>query len=246
MLSKRQIKLINSLKHKKFRQKHQLFVAEGVKVIKEFLKSDLQIEALYTTVDLFSHEQDKYHMISEKDLSKISMLNTPQTALALVKIPNTPVNFSGDNPLIVALDGVRDPGNLGTIIRLCDWFKVSALICSPDTVDCFNPKVVQATMGSLARVETKYTDLNAFLSNTQLPIYGAFMTGEPIYTSKLEAKGILVMGNEANGISQTIEKLITNFISIPQFGKTEVESLNVATATSILLSEFRRRDFIER
>ena len=246
MLSKSQIKLVNSLKHKKFRQKHQLFIVEGVKVIKEILKSNLEVEALFATVDLFSFNSENFYLISETDLAKISALSTPQVALALVNIPNNNINVHQQNSLTVALDGVRDPGNLGTIIRLCDWFDVSTLICSPDTVDCYNPKVVQATMGSLVRVDVVYEDLNKVLTQTNLPIYGAFMNAEPIYSTHLERNGILVMGNEANGISAEIENLITHKISIPKFGSAEVESLNVATATSIMLSEFKRNQFTEK
>jgi len=140
----------------------------------------------------------------------------------------------------VALDAVRDPGNLGTIIRLCDWFGIKHLICSEDTVDCYNPKVLQATMGSIARVNMVYTDLEDFLKNTALPVYGAFMDGEVVYDKKLPPGGILVMGNEANGISSSVAKHTTERISIPQFGEATTESLNVATATAILLNEIRR------
>ena len=138
------------------------------------------------------------------------------------------------------MDAVRDPGNLGTIIRLCDWFGVTQLICSKDTTDCYNPKVVQATMGSLARVSICYTDIQKFIAESSLPVYGAFMEGKNVYTQNLLQDAILVMGNEANGISEKIEKLITEKISIPQFGNQTTESLNVATATAILLSELKR------
>ncbi len=145
---------------------------------------------------------------------------------------------------MVALDGVRDPGNLGTIIRLCDWFGVKNLICSNDTVDCYNSKVVQATMGSIARVNISYVDLEDFLTeNDQMPIMGTFLEGENIYTSELPKDGILILGNEANGISSKIEKLVTQRINIPQYGNSaETESLNVATATAVVLSEFRRQE----
>jgi TrmH family RNA methyltransferase len=143
--------------------------------------------------------------------------------------------------LIVALDDVRDPGNLGTILRLCDWFGIQELICSKETVDVFNPKVVQATMGSIARVHVSYVDLNVFLSTTSLPIFGTFMTGDSIYKANLPQEGIIVMGNEANGISAELEKIIKNRLTIPRFGTLQkTESLNVATATAIVLSEFRR------
>ena len=140
----------------------------------------------------------------------------------------------------VVLDAVRDPGNLGTIIRLCDWFGVDELVCSSDTVDCYNPKVLQATMGSIARVSVTYTNIADYLSESERPIYGAYMDGASVYRTNLGENGILVMGNEANGISEEIGKLITERISIPQFGVSTTESLNVATATAILLNEIRR------
>lgn len=240
MLSKSQIKLITSLKQKKYRQQYGFFVVEGVKTIKELLQSNLVLYALYTTESFNSNAKDEV-LISETDLKRISFLTTPNKALAVFKIPQPkPVEANG---LMVALDDVRDPGNLGTIIRLCDWFGVKELICSNETVDCFNPKVVQATMGSLTRVNIIYVDLVQFLKDTKLPIYGAFMDGESVYNKQLPKNGILVMGNEANGVSQEIEKIITDKISIPRFGELQAtESLNVATATAILLSEFKRRN----
>jgi TrmH family RNA methyltransferase len=139
------------------------------------------------------------------------------------------------------LDSIRDPGNLGTIIRLCDWFGINQLVCSEDTVDCYNPKVIQATMGSIARVQINYTDLTNFIKESKLPIYGASLSGENIYKHTLPEKVILVMGNEANGISSEINSLLTNRITIPQYGEQQdTESLNVASATAILLSELMR------
>lgn len=238
MLSKSQIKLITSLKQKKYRQQHGFFVVEGVKTIKELLQSHLVLHALYTT-EPFNIDAKNEVLISETDLKRISFLTTPNTALAIFEIPQPqPIEKKG---LIVALDAVRDPGNLGTIIRLCDWFGVKDLVCSNETVDCFNPKVVQATMGSIARVAINYIDLADFLKSTNLPIFGAFMEGENVYTKRLPENGILVMGNEANGISKEVEAMITYKIAIPRFGDLQAtESLNVATATAILLSEFRR------
>ena len=239
MLSKNQIKLITRLKQKKYRLQYGFFVVEGVKTIKELLQSDLELHKLYTT-ETFNIDAKDEVLISEKDLKRISFLTTPNKALAIFKIPE-PKSVK-NNSLIVALDAVRDPGNLGTIIRLCDWFGITDLVCSKETVDCFNPKVIQATMGSIIRVNISYEDLEVFLKETKLPIFGAFMEGKNVYTCKLPKKGILVMGNEANGISKEIEVLITEKISIPQFGDIqETESLNVATATAILLSEFKRR-----
>jgi len=240
MLSKNRIKLLNSLQKKKFRLQHRLFVAEGIKVIKEFLKSSYVLESLYTTTDLFMLPAEKTMFITPDELKKISSLSTPQVALAVFRMPieasSRPANFS------VALDGVRDPGNLGTIIRLCDWFGIKQLICSTDTVDCYNPKVVQATMGSLARVQVSYVYLASYIASQKAPVYGAFMDGESIYEKGFSVpEGLLVLGNEANGISAEVEKYITKRASIPQFGIVqETESLNVATATAIFLSEYRR------
>jgi RNA methyltransferase, TrmH family len=240
MLSKSQIKLITSLKHKKFRQQYGFFVVEGVKTIKELLESKLELHALYTTESFNINAKDEV-LISESELKLISFLTTPNKALAVFKIPKQkPLNEEG---LIVVLDAVSDPGNLGTIIRLCDWFGVKELICSLNTVDCYNPKVIQATMGSLTRVNITYIDLVPFLKEAKQPVYGAFMEGENVYKKQLPENGILVMGNEANGISKDMEALIAEKISIPRFGDLqETESLNVATATAILLSEFRRRN----
>lgn len=241
MLSKNQIKLISSLHQKKHRFANQLFFAEGVKVIQELVKSNFELEHLYTTLEDFQDiHNSKRSIISENELHKISALSTPNTCLAVFKIPKeNKIIASG---LIVALDDVRDPGNLGTILRLCDWFGVQQLICSKETVDIYNPKVVQATMGSIARVNVNYTDLETFLKTTQLPVFGTFMDSDNIYQTALPQEAIIVMGNEANGISQNIEKLATKRLTIPRFGDLQVtESLNVATATAIILSEFRRQ-----
>ncbi|WP_159022693.1 RNA methyltransferase [Formosa sp. L2A11] len=240
MLSKNQIKLINKLKLKKHRIESNLFVAEGIKTIKELLQSDLKLQHIYTT-ELFNIETDLETLISEADLKRISCLTTPNKALAVFEMPDSkPIDLS---QLCVALDDVRDPGNLGTIIRLCDWFGIRDLVCNVGTVDCFNPKVVQATMGSITRVNINYLNLESFLNDVSVPVFGAFMEGENVYTHKhLLDSGILVMGNEANGVSKAVESLITEKIAIPRFGALKAtESLNVATATSILLSEFKRR-----
>lgn len=240
MLSKSQIKTITSLKQKKYRLQQGLFVAEGVKTINELIASHFSLQQLYTT-NSFKIDANLETVISENELKKISFLKTPNTALAVFKIPEPkPIKT---NQLLVALDNVRDPGNLGTIIRLCDWFGITDLVCNLETVDCYNPKVVQATMGSITRVNVSYLNLPEFLKASQSPIFGAFMEGENIYKSHLPRNGILVLGNEANGISIDIEQLITTKISIPRFGQLQsTESLNVATAAAILLSEFRRSE----
>lgn len=240
MVSKNQIKLITSLQQKKFRSMHQLFVAEGIKVISELLQSNLELEHLYLTETLFEEvNREQKTIVSESDLKKMSALNSPNNCLAVFKIPKEkPILEEG---LIVALDDIRDPGNLGTILRLCDWFGISQLVCSEQTVDIYNPKVVQATMGSIARVTVNYLELNNFIEKTTLPVFGTFMEGRNIYGETLPKEGIIVMGNEANGINQKLQKSIKNRLTIPRFGALQLtESLNVATATAIILSEFRR------
>lgn len=240
MLSKSQIKLITSLAQKKSRSKTGLFVVEGSKGIKEFLTSNYQLHSLYTTNRDFEIPEEKKYLVNDADLKKISNLKTAPSSLALFHIPNLEVPKVED--FTIALDGVRDPGNLGTIIRLCDWFGISTLICSGDTVDCYNPKVVQASMGSIARVNIIYKDLPLFLENVDIPVLGTFIKGKDIYTTTFPSKGILVLGNEANGISKAVEDLVSSKIKISQFGTSkETESLNVATATAIFLSEFRRQ-----
>jgi len=239
-ISKNQLKLITSLSQKKYRQKHHLFIAEGVKVINELLNSAFKIEALFCT-DTFETTifEDKIVRITETELKKISTLKSPNKALGIFKIPKE--KALQNSGLTIALDAINDPGNLGTIIRLCDWFGVAQLICSKDTVDCYNQKVVQASMGSLTRVSIHYTDLKSYLTESKLDTFIADMNGKNVYKTKLPAEGILIMGNEANGVSEEIKALIQYKIAIPRFGETqETESLNVATATAILLSEFKR------
>ncbi|WNM19998.1 TrmH family RNA methyltransferase [Flavobacterium capsici] len=242
MVSKNQIKLINSLQQKKYRNEHQLFIAEGVKVIQELLQSNIVLEHLFATSEIFSSFDVKAKTeVSTQEMKKISALTTPSSCLALFKIPSQ--NSIEKSGLIVALDDIRDPGNLGTIVRLCDWFGVTQIVCSKETVDLYNPKVVQATMGSIARVKVNYLDLNKFISESSLPVFGTFMDGKNIYKEALPNEGIIVFGNEANGISSEIGKNIKKRIAIPQFGEIqETESLNVATATAIVLSEFRRKN----
>ena len=241
MLSKNQIKLITSLTQKKYRKQHQLFIAEGKKVIEELLQSNFELESLFVTNEnIFTTvSKNKINAITSSELKKISVLSTANDCLALFKIPlEKENNIKG---LVLALDDIRDPGNLGTIIRLCDWFGIETLLCSEETVDVYNPKVVQATMGSISRVKVIYTNLEKVLQEASLPIFGTFMDGENIYQKELPKEGVIIMGNEANGISAEIESLVTQKIAIPRFGKLQqTESLNVATATAIILSEFKR------
>ena len=237
-ISKNQLKLITSLSQKKYRQKHKLFVAEGVKVVNELLNSSFELDQLFATED-FDKQNKNCQIISNEELRKISSLKTPNKVLGIFKIPAE--KEIGNKGLILVLDDINDPGNLGTIIRLCDWFGITTLVCSNETVDCYNQKVVQSSMGSLTRLAIKYLNLKEYLSNTELPTFIADMDGENVYKKELPKEAVLIMGNEANGVSDEIKSLIKHKISIPRFGNLqETDSLNVATATAILLSEFRR------
>lgn len=240
MVGKSQIKFIKSLQQKKYRTAHKLFVVEGIKVVRELVKTKLEVYGIYTTDEsLLSDIGVSGEIISETDLKRMSALKAPNKILAVFYQPKTVLANNDD--WVVALDDVRDPGNLGTIIRMCDWFGIQNIICSEQTVDCYNPKTLQATMGSISRVNIVYDNLTEFLKRTELPIYGAFMDGITVYKENLSVKkGVLVMGNEANGVSPEVENYVSKKISIPQFGKQTAESLNVATATAILLNEIRR------
>ncbi len=242
MVVKSQIKFIRTLQQKKCRIQHKMFVVEGKKTVNELLASDIEVYKVLTTDENYKKEIGEVcEIISQKDLSHISSLKNPSSVLGVFYMPK-PLNIDQED-WVVVLDDVRDPGNLGTIIRLCDWFGIKNLICSSSTVDCYNPKVLQATMGSITRVNITYLQIESFLKEYKKPIYGTFMNGSVVYSENLPEKGALVMGNEANGISKEIAAICTNKIAIPQFGKSTTESLNVATATSILLNEIRRSSF---
>ena len=238
MISKSQIKLIRSLQQKKYRSKLKLFVAEGPKVINELLTAKFKLHSLYATVgNLFTGVNSE--IISDEEISKISFLKNANNSVAVFTIPEQ--KKPKKEGITLLLDSVRDPGNLGTIIRLSDWFNVSNIICSSDSVDCFNPKVIQATMGSISRVSISYCDLTTYLSLSDLPVYAGTMDGKNIYKEKLPENAIVIVGNEANGISDTLLNLTTHKIGIPRFGNNhQTESLNVAVATAILFSEFKR------
>lgn len=237
MISKSEIKSITQLQQKKYRDSRNLFSAEGPKVIKELLAEGVKLHSFFST-ELTEVTQTNHRHITHQELKKISSLKSANTSIAIFEKPT--LRRVENTGLVVALDAVRDPGNLGTIIRLCDWFGVRQLVCSQDTADCYNPKVIQATMGSIARVSVHYVSLAETLQNSKSPVFGAFMDGENVYKKALPQEGIIVMGNEANGISKEISAFISERISIPQFGSVTTESLNVATATAILLSEFKR------
>jgi TrmH family RNA methyltransferase len=245
MLSKSQISLLTSLQHKKFRREHSLFLVEGYKSVIEFTNSGYQVDTIFHTSAIAPKMLNlsrniNFQEISMKDIEKISTLKTPQEVIGLVKIPLWPtLNYNSlKHRFSLVLDNVQDPGNMGTIIRTADWFGIADIICSEDTVDVYNPKVVQATMGSLARVNVHYVILEQVLPQIKLPLFGAMLDGENIYNTAFGGEGLLVMGNEGNGISPAIERLINTKITIPRAGKAE--SLNVAIATAILCSEIKR------
>ena len=240
MVSKAQIKLVRSLQQKKFRDELGFFVAEGEKCVDELQKA-------FELVSLYREGENADRIAIEQ----MSSLRTPQGIVGVFRKRPQPSAFRFQpSDLILALDGIQDPGNLGTIIRTCDWFGVHDILCSLDTADCYNPKVVQATMGALSRVRVHYVDLCEWLSaissqHSDVRIYGTLLDGEDLYTGIPEYRntGIIVMGNEGNGISQEVRKLITHPIRIPSYPKDAEtsESLNVSIATAIVLAEFRRK-----
>jgi TrmH family RNA methyltransferase len=253
MLSKNKIKLIQSLNRKKDRDESGLFLVEGNKMVEEALRSEFRIETVVCTpqfADQHPGIRSKAKELIEADrdsIQKASLLQNPQEALAIVVQPAIEIprlNLSAE--LCLALDFIQDPGNLGTILRIADWFGINTVICSENTVDVFNPKVVQASMGAIFRIKTRYIKLESFLleaTTNQVPVYGTFMDGNSIYTEPLTRNGIIVLGNEGNGISDETGKLVTRRIAIPTFSTNtnKAESLNVAIAASICCSEFRRR-----
>ena len=262
MVSKNQIKLIRQLDQKKYRRREGLFVAEGPKVVGDLLRAGFRPTAVFATEEWGRADAafpsvrssasepvvvDKYlsepvTLVSDDELRKLSFLQHPQQVLALFPIPEPLTQGFDVNGLCIALDGIQDPGNLGTIIRIADWFGISTIYCSEGTADAWNPKVVQATMGSIARVNIIYTDLARLIDSIQVPVYGTLLDGENIYTQPLSSEGLIVMGNEGNGISPDIRQRITHRLLIPDFHDGETaESLNVAIATAITCSEFRRR-----
>lgn len=248
MLSKAQISLISSLKNKKYRKDNQLFIAEGIKSVEEFINSSYQIDIIYVTEDALTKlnkipQNIKFELVSEKDFAKITQLTTPQGVLALVKIPNSKsvLELATYSNHMLVLDNIQDPGNLGTIIRTAEWFGMTHIVCSIDTVDVYNPKVVQATMGSLSRVEMIYTDISSFLTLYKGKKYGALLNGENIYNVDFGESGLIVLGNEGNGIRDSILPLLDTAVTIPRVGNAE--SLNVAVASTIFCSEVVRKKF---
>lgn len=248
MISKNQIKFVKQLEMKKYRQREGLFVAEGPKVVGDLLAAGFEPHSIFATeewnISLTSHLSSLTAIITSNELRKLSFLQHPQQVLAVFKarIPSNegPSGAVGEG-ITLALDGIQDPGNLGTIIRIADWFGIDSIVCSLDTADAWNPKVVQATMGSIARVSIVYTDLKEYLKHVNIPICGTLLDGDNIYAQELPPKAVIVMGNEGNGISADIRQLVTRRLLIPQY-REGAESLNVAIATAITCAEFRRRN----
>ena len=264
MLTKSTIRLVSSLRLRKFRLQEGLFVAEGPRLVGELLPV-FCCRLLMATREWMATEGQRWDVpviiVSEAELERVSSLQTPQQVVALFEIPSGEMSASAEidclltndqhhahfspDDLHIALDGVQDPGNLGTIIRLADWFGVRHLWCSPLTVDVWNPKVVQSTMGGIARVCVHYIDLPAFLAALpdDCPIYGTSLDGQSIWTTPIDTRGVIVMGNEGNGLTPGVERLCRQRLFIPNFpaGQPTTDSLNVAMATGIVLSEFRRR-----
>ena len=248
MLSKNKIKYIHSLELKKNRKKEGVFVAEGHKLVGDLLPHFHCRLILATTTWLEEHpdiQADEIIEITPEELVKASLLKTPQEVLAIFEQPQ--YNYTTDvikDSLCLALDDIQDPGNLGTIIRLADWFGIEHIFCSQGTVDVYNSKVIQATMGALARVKVHYCNLPELISSLKdVPVYGTFLDGENIYNKPLSENGLIIMGNEGNGVSKEVSQLINNKLYIPNYpsGRTTSESLNVAIATAVVCAEFRRR-----
>ena len=231
-ISKAQVKLVRSLQQKKFRDESGLFVAEGDKCVEELRRG-------FELVHLYREGENA----SRVEIEQMSGLRTPQGVIGVFKQRTKDNGHRTMDGRVLALDGVQDPGNLGTIIRTCDWFGVHDIYCSLDTADCYNPKVVQATMGALARVRVHYVDLPEFIRSYKGPVYGTLLDGKNMYETELHKNALIIMGNEGNGISEEVRKLVTHPIRIPSYPNKEasdvVESLNVSIATAIVLAEFR-------
>lgn len=248
MISKSKIKLFNSLKLRKYRKKHALFVAEGQKIINDLIKTGIKINYIATcNSDFINNKHSNAELIytSKSELKKISNLKTPVDTVAIFEIPTYDINYNEiENELVLFLDNIQNPGNLGTIIRTADWFGIKNIVCSEDTVDAFNPKVIQASMGAIARLKVHYINSESFFKKLtkEIKIYGTFLEGENIYKTELSKNGIIVIGNEGKGISDDLQNYISKKIHIPNYSENESksESLNASIATAIVCAEFRR------
>jgi RNA methyltransferase, TrmH family len=250
MISKNNIKLIKSLSDIKNRRKSNLFITEGEKIVNELLKSDFSVKQIFATSDWIDNHKTHESIcteVSQSELERLSQQKTPNQVLAIAGLPEYHSDFKEfRNQLCLVLDNIQDPGNMGTIIRVCNWYGVRHIICTPDTVDAFNPKVVQASMGAIFRTKIYYLDLIEFLEKYKItisyPITGTFLDGESIYETELKPNGLIILGNESKGISNEIAAMVDKRITIPSFPSDEktMESLNVAVAGAIILSEYRR------
>lgn len=247
MISKNQLKLINSLDLKKQRKKQGLFLVQGEKNVGELFDSSFTIKQLFATASYIAGQSallTKHRLVditieaTEDELKKAGTLQSNNSVLAVVECREAELPVIADNELILLLDQVADPGNLGTIIRVADWYGINNIICSRNCADFYNPKVIAATMGSFARINVTFSDLTDYLSKQTKPVYGAFLEGSNIHKSKLAESAFIVMGSESHGISDEVAKFITDKITIPNFG--QAESLNVAMATGIILDNFKR------
>ncbi len=247
-MTKAEIQLIKSLGDKRSRSECGLFVAEGEKLIQELIDSQLNVRKIYALEGVF--EEQGAEWIAPREMERVSQLKSANNSIALVELPHHSLDIESlKGELILALDDVQNPGNLGTIIRLADWFGIENIVCSPHSADCYNPKVIQATMGAITRVKVHYTPLVELLEPMQaagVPIYGTLLEGNNIYHEPLSEQGVIIMGNEGQGISDEVAGFITRKLFIPPFpaGNSGSESLNVSIATAVVCSEFRRR--IER
>jgi TrmH family RNA methyltransferase len=245
MLTKSKAKLIRQLHEKKYRTESKLFLVEGEKAVAELLQSDFIIEDLFVTAEFHKKYRDAlknkggdYSVVEQQEIENIGTLESNDAALAVVQQKeNTPLSVS-DNEIVLALDTIRDPGNLGTIIRIADWYGITKIVCSETTTDFYNSKTIAASMGSFTRVQLFYTQLEEYLKMSAVPILGAFLEGDNVHTLSFPQGGILLMGNESNGISDSLSPLITQKISIPKFGNAE--SLNVSIATAVILDNWKR------
>ena len=241
MITRAEILDIKALATKQGREDLGAFIAEGEKLVGEIRNSSLRIRRILQTKPVFAEGE----LISEKEMERISQLKSANSVLAIVELPKHKLSLANPTKnLVLCLDRIQNPGNLGTIIRLADWFGISDIVCSEDTADCFNPKVVQATMGAILRVRVHYTNLAEWLSSHKgATVYGTFLEGENIYNAKLENSGVIVMGNEGQGISAEVAEKVSHKLLIPPYptDRCGSESLNVAVATAVICSEFRRR-----
>ena len=241
MITRAEILDIKALATKQGREEQGAFIAEGEKLVGEIRNSSLRIRRILQTKPIFAEGE----LVSEKEMERISQLKTANSVLAVVELPSSRLaSVKPEKNLVLALDRIQNPGNLGTIIRLADWFGISDIVCSEDTADCFNPKVVQATMGAILRVRVHYTNLAEWLSaQGDAKVYGTFLEGENIYNAQLEKSGVIVMGNEGQGISDEVAECVSHKLLIPPYpaDRCGSESLNVAVATAVICSEFRRR-----